>query len=94
MFNGKILTGTRKTIPGTYKQHAYQDVWQESMDIQYDGELTEEIRAAICTAFRRSKHYTGGGSSFGALRWNSADSVHVDADKRQLIINKSVNLTD
>jgi len=43
MFNGRILVKTRKMVPGSLRMESYQDVWQDSIDIAYDGELTNEV---------------------------------------------------
>ena len=92
---GKLLTATRKQVEGTYKQHAWSDDWQESIDIAYDGELTPSVQEAITKAFYASKHATKIEGSWGKLRWSSPDRVsHVDVEKKQLIINCSQNLCD
>ena len=95
MFGGKLIKASRKTIPGTYRQLAYQDVWQDSMDIEYDGELTPEVQAAITQAFYRSQSCQKAESGYGRLRWSSGDSVsHVDLAQRQLIINCGCRIAD
>jgi hypothetical protein len=33
MFGGKLLVGTRKMIEGTHRMQAYQDTWEDSVDI-------------------------------------------------------------
>ena len=47
MFNGKILIKTRTMVPGSHRMESYQDTWQDSIDIAYDGELTPEVCSAI-----------------------------------------------
>ena len=95
MFGGKLLKNTRKQVPGSYKQRARSDDWQDSIDIEYAGEITPAVSEAIIKAFYASKLCTKGGSSFGALRWFSPDTVsHVDVENRKLIINCSQNLCD
>lgn len=41
MKTGKILLKTRKFVEGSLQQHAWQDVWRETIDIDYDGDLSE-----------------------------------------------------
>ena len=95
MFGGKILVGTRKQIEGTYRMHAYQDAWEDSVDIEYDGELTPSVCLAICEAWKNSGRLGTDQSSYGALRWSNADTIlGVDVVKRQLRLGCSVNLAD
>jgi hypothetical protein len=92
---GKLLTKTRKQIEGSYKQHAWSDDWQESIDIQFVGEITPAVSEAIIAAFYASKHAGKSESLFGRLRASNADRVsHVDVTSRQLIINCSVSICD
>ncbi len=95
MFGGKLLVGTRKQIEGTYRMHSYQDVWEDSVDIEYDGELTPSVCLAICEAWKKSGRLGTDQSSYGALRWSNADTIlGVDVGKRQLRLGCSVNLAD
>jgi len=94
-FGGKLLLKTRKEVPGTYRQEAWQDTWKESIDIDFDGELTPEIQKAIIVAFMNSKACRKGSSSFGALRWGSPDNAsYINKETRQLVIDCAVNLAD
>jgi hypothetical protein len=94
-FGGKLLVGTRKMVEGTHRMESYQDVWKDSVDIAYDGELTSEVCSAICEAWKNSGKLGTNQSSYGALRWSNADTiVGVDKDKRQLILSCSVSLCD
>jgi hypothetical protein len=94
-FGGKILVGTRKQIEGTYRMHAYQDAWEDSVDIEYDGELTPAVTLAICDAWKKSGRLGTNQSGYGALRWSNADTIlGVDIVKRQLRLGCSVNLCD
>jgi hypothetical protein len=94
-FGGKILVGTRKQIEGTYRMHAYQDAWEDSVDISYDGELTPSVCLAICEAWKNSGRLGTNQSGYGALRWSNADTIlGVDIVKRQLRLGCSVNLCD
>jgi len=95
MFGGKILVGTRKQIEGTYRMHAYQDAWEDSVDIEYNGELTPAVTLAICDAWKKSGRLGTDQSGYGALRWSNADTIlGVDIVKRQLRLGCSVNLCD
>lgn len=95
MFNGRILVKTRKMVPGSLRMESYQDVWQDSIDIAYDGELTNEVCSAIIEAFRKSRFMGKAQSGYGALRWSNGDTiVGVDKTKRQLILSSSVSLCD
>jgi hypothetical protein len=95
MFGGKLLVGTRKTIPGTFRMESYQDTWQDSIDIDYDGELTPAVCLAICEAYKKSGLLGENESGYGALRWGNADTIlGVDVVKRQLRLGCSVNLCD
>ena len=94
-FGGKLLIKTRRPVEGTFHQHAWHDSWQDSIDIDYAGELTPAVQEAITKAFYASEFCTKAQSSWGALRWASPDRVdHIDVEKRQLIINCVVNLCD
>ena len=94
-FGGKLLVGTRKMIEGTHRMEAYQDTWQDSVDIEYDGELTPAITSAICEAWKNSGRLGTNQSGYGALRWSNADNiVGVDIEKRQLILSCSVSICD
>lgn len=95
MFNGKILVKSRKMVPGSHRMESYQDVWQDSIDIAYDGELTNEVCSAIEKAFANSRFMGKAQSGYGALRWSNGDSIlGVDKVKRQLIVASSVSLCD
>jgi hypothetical protein len=95
MFGGKLLVGTRKQIEGTYRMHSYQDVWEDSVDIEYDGELTPSVCLAICEAWKNAGKLGTNQSGYGALRWSNADTIlGVDVVRRQLRLGCSVNLCD
>ena len=95
MFGGKLLVGTRKQIEGTYRMHSYQDTWEDSVDIQYDGELTPAVCLAICEAWKNAGKLGTNQSGYGALRWSNADTIlGVDVGRRQLRLGCSVNLCD
>ena len=95
MFGGKLLVGTRKQIEGTYRTHSYQDVWEDSVDIEYDGELTPSVCLAICEAWKNAGKLGTNQSGYGALRWSNADTIlGVDVVRRQLRLGCSVNLCD
>jgi hypothetical protein len=94
-FGGKLLVGTRKMIEGTHRMEAYQDTWQDSVDIEYDGELTPEVTLAICEAWKNSGRLGTNQSGYGALRWSNADTIlGVDIVKRQLRLGCSVSICD
>jgi len=94
-FGGKILVSTRKMIEGTHRMEAYQDTWQDSVDIEYDGELTPAVTLAICEAWKNAGKLGTNQSGYGALRWSNADNiVGVDIEKRQLILSCSVSICD
>lgn len=94
MFGGTI-SKTGETVPGTYRQHAYQDTWEEARPIKYDGELTPEVCAAIKAAWQGFYSNLKPESSWGKLRWSSPDSfVRVDVERRAVIVHCSVNLCD
>ena len=95
MFGGKLLVGTRKMVEGSHRMEAYQDVWKDSVDIDYDGELTPEVTSAICEAWRSAGKLGSNQSGYGALRWSNADTIlGVDVVRRQLRLGCSVNLCD
>lgn len=95
MFGGKLLVGTRQMVPNSLKMAAYQDIWRDSVDIKYDGELTTDVCKAICEAWKSAGKLGSNQSGYGALRWANADNiVGVDIEKRQLILECSVNLCD
>ena len=95
MFNGKILVKTRTMVPGSHRMKSYQDTWQDSIDIAYDGELTPEVCSAIIEAFKKSRFMGKAQSGYGALRWSNGDTIiGVDKVKRQLILGSSVSLCD
>jgi hypothetical protein len=95
MFGGKLLVGTRKMIEGTHRMHSYQDTWEDSVDIAYDGELTPTVCSAICAAWKNAGKLGTNQSGYGALRWSNADTiVGVNTDKRQLILGCSVSICD
>jgi len=95
MFGGKLLVKTRKMIEGTHRMHSYQDTWEDSVDIQYDGELTPSVCLAICEAWKNSGLLGTDQSGYGALRWSNADTIlGVDVVRRQLRLGCSVNLAD
>ena len=94
-FGGKILVGTRKQIEGTYRMHAYQDAWEDSVDIEYNGELTPAVTLAICEAWKNAGKLGTNQSGYGALRWSNADTIlGVDIVKRQLRLGCSVSICD
>lgn len=94
MFGGKIAK-KGETIEGTYRQHPYQDTWQEARPITYDGELTPEVCNAIEDAWRAFYSNLRPASSYGQLRWSSPDSfVCVDVLRRAVIVNCAINLCD
>jgi hypothetical protein len=95
MFGGKLLMKTRTMVPGSHRMESYSDTWQDSIDIEYDGELTPSVCLAICEAFSKSRFMGKAQSSYGALRWSNGDTVEgVHIVKRQLIIGCSVSLCD
>ena len=94
-FGGKILVKTRKMVEGSHRMESYQDTWKDSVDIEYDGELTPAITSAICEAWKNSGRLGTNQSGYGALRWSNADNiVGVDIEKRQLILSCSVSICD
>ena len=95
MFGGKILSKTRKQVEKSLRMESYRDVWKDSVDIQYDGELTPTVCKAICDAWKKAGRLGENQSGYGALRWANADTIiGVDIEKRQLILECSVNLCD
>ena len=95
MFGGKILSKTRQQVPNSLKMQSYRDVWNDSVDISYDGELTPEVCRAICESWKKAGRLGENQSGYGALRWSNADTiVGVDVEKRQLILECSVSLCD
>ena len=95
MFGGKILSKTRKQVEKSLRMESYRDVWKDSVDIQYDGELTPTVCKAICDAWKNAGKLGTNQSGYGALRWSNADTIiGVDKTKRQLILQCSVNLAD
>jgi hypothetical protein len=95
MLNGKLLTKTRKMVPGSHRMESYQDTWQDSIDIDYAGELTPDVCRAIKVAFSQSKFCNKGGSSYGALLWSNVDEGDVvDVQNLQLLSNCSMGICD
>jgi len=96
MFNGKILRNSGKMVPGSLRQAGWSDNYEESFDIEYDGELTDEVCDAIITAFKGSSlHQSRDGSSWGALRWPLRDGeITVNRETRQLIVERGTGLCD
>jgi hypothetical protein len=95
MFNGKIVVKSRKMVEGSHRMEAYQDTWKDSVDIDYDGELTPAVTSAICEAWRSAGKLGTNQSGYGALRWSNADTIiGVDIEKRQLILGCSVSIAD
>ena len=95
MFGGKILVNTRKQIPNSLRMASYQDIWQDSVDIEYDGEITPAVESAIIKAWKNAGKLGENQSGYGVLRWSNADTIiGVDKVKRQLILECSVNLCD
>ena len=96
MFNGRIIKASRKMVDGSTKQGGWTDHWDESYDIEYDGELTCTVAEAIIAAFVASpEHIKQSGSSYGALRWELADSdIRVLAKSRQLLVTRGMGLCD
>ena len=68
MFGGKLLIKSRKMIEGTHRMHSYQDTWEDSVDILYDGELTPSVCSAICEAWRNSGRLGTNQSGFPQFR--------------------------
>ena len=94
MFGGKIAK-TGEPIEGTYRQHAYQDTWQEARPITYDGELTPEVCEAIKAAWLGYYSRLRPVSGYCQLRWSSPDSFdRVDVERRAVIINCAINVCD
>lgn len=94
-FGGKLLVGTRKMIEGTHRMHSYQDTWEDSVDILYDGELLPSVCSAICEAWKNAGKLGTNQSGYGALRWSNADTIlGVDIVKRQLRLGCSVSICD
>lgn len=96
MYNGRIIKASRQIIKGSRKQGGWSDEWDEAFDIEYDGELTDDVCAAIVNAFKGSKlHYARSQSSYGCLRWSLADSnIHVNTETRQLVVTRGQGLCD
>jgi hypothetical protein len=96
MYNGKIIKSSCKTVEGTHRQHAYSDSWDDSYDIEFDGELTLDVCEAIIRAFKGSRLYaTQSQSSWGALRWGHADGdVRINIPNRQVIVSRSMGIAD
>lgn len=96
MLGGKLLLKTKADVPGSFKQLAYQDVWEYTIDIDYDGDLKDAaVQKKITDAFYKSKVASKGSSSYGALRWSSPDHVKgIDVENKKLIVSASINICD
>lgn len=95
MLNGRIIKSSKKAVEGTHKMHAYSDTWNESYDIEYDGELTPDVCNTIVAAFNASPEHCTGSSSYGKLRWDHPDgAILVDVNARQLIVERSTGMCD
>ena len=95
MFGGRIKYSQGKTVKDSYKQYAYQDVWENEYPIEYDGEFTPEVVKAIQKAFTEAPQRTRSESSWGRLRW-SQDEIfdRVDTERRVLISIESTGIAD
>jgi hypothetical protein len=95
--SGKLLLKTRKMVEGTHKQHAWHDSWEDSIDIEFEGELTPEVCSRIKTAYsnRLSEQRRNRGPFQAALRTPQPDRIKgVDVATRKLILECSVMLSD
>lgn len=93
-FGGSIAK-RGETIEGSFKSHAYQDVWEEARPIKYDGELTPEVCKAIEAAWNQYNDSLPVSTSYGCLRWPSPDSfIKVDTERRMVIVSCAINLCD
>lgn len=96
MTNGRIIKSSKSIVEGTHRQHAYSDTWDESYDIEYDGELTPEVCNRIVAAFIASPEHIGQSSgSYGQLRWDIADSsIRVNVETSELIVTRGSGMCD
>jgi len=96
MYNGRIIKSSGKTVSGSHKQGGWSDEWDEAYDIEYEGELTSDVCAAIVTAFKGSRLYSDRSqSSYGCLRWSLADrNVRVNTETRQVVVTRGQGLCD
>lgn len=92
LFGGKIKLKDAERI--SYMQYAYHDAYSYAHAIEYDGELTPEVCAAIMKAWNgnaRNKPQ----SSWGMLRWSGGCyAVKVDVENRTLIVEGTTSLCD
>lgn len=96
MYNGHIIKASREIVEGSHKQGGWSDHWDESYDVVYDGELTDDVCAAIVAAFKASPLFSrNSGSSWGALRWPLADeNVRVDRESRKVLVQRGSGMCD
>ena len=96
MSNGRIIKSSRTVVEGTHKMMGYSDHWDESYDIEYDGEFTPEVCNRIFTAFYASaEHVSQSGSSQGCLRWELADTnVRINKETSELIVSRGQGMCD
>lgn len=94
MFNGSFAK-QGVMVPGTLRQHAWSDTWQDAHPIKYDGELTPEVCKAIKDAWNAYTDTIPRTSGYGKLRWSNPNTFsHVDIENRQVITNGSCQLCD
>ena len=96
MYNGKIIKSSRKTVEGTFQQSGWSDEWVESFDIEFDGDITNDVARAIVEAFRASPlHNAQSQSSYGALRWMCADgAITVNRFNRTVEVQRRMGIAD
>lgn len=95
-FGGKIIRDSRETVKGSLRQGAWRDNWVESFDIEFDGDITNDVARAIVDAFCASDlHNSKSQNSWGALRWMCADGdIRVDRFQRKLLVERSMGIAD
>ena len=94
MFGGRIEK-KGKEVPGTYRQGAWEDTWEEEHQIKGDVDLTNP---AVIRAIQQAwdTHPSNqSGSLYGALRAPMHNSfVRVDVERRVLITRNGCRLCD
>ena len=96
MFGGRIIRESQEMVEGSLRQGGWSDTYTESFDIEYNGELTDEVCDAVVEAFKGSNlHVDSDGSSWGALRWPLRDrNIRVDRESRKLLVDRGTGLCD
>lgn len=93
MFGGRIKKdGTY--VEGSLKQFAWHDESLSEHEIIYEGEITDDVEAAIRKAWYNAEENRAE-SSWGKLRWSAGRSIEeIDRQRKVVIALKCTRLSD